>query len=172
MDAESSHTLVFAEVQKSFGACGELVVRLYPEASDEIHVNEPVFITIDGLPVSFYIKSYELYGTSRAIVEFEDMDTAELASELIGKKIWKPVSEKRHDNNSHNDIIQYTVLDKQYGDLGQVTAFIDIPGNPCLQLKHKDREIIIPFHKDIVKKINHKKRLLQTELPVGLIEIS
>jgi ribosomal 30S subunit maturation factor RimM len=55
--------------------------------------------------------------------------------------------------------------------LGVVSGFLDIPGNPCLQVAYNNRELIIPFNEAIVVQTNVKKRLLETLLPEGLLEL-
>ena len=164
--------LAIAEVQKSFGTHGELIIRLRPEAPEEINVNEPVFITIDDLPVPFYFKSFEAFGTRRAKVVFDDMETPELAAELIGKTIELKVTEGKEQTNARPLLLHYKIMDNKNGIIGVVTGFLDIPQNPCLLVIHNEREIIIPFHETIVQKINSKKQILQVVLPEGLLELN
>jgi len=163
--------LAIAEVQKNFGTKGELIIRLRPEAPEEINLNEPVFITIEDLPVPFYFKSFDPHGTRRAKVVFDDMETAELAAELIGKTIEMKVAEEKRQTNAQPSLLHYKVVDKKKGTVGVVTGFLDIPGNPCLLLNHNGREIIIPFQEAIIKKIDVKKQVLEVALPEGLLEL-
>ncbi len=164
--------MVFAEIQKTFGAYGELIIKLYDEAPEEINLDEPVFITIDGLLVPFYFKSFEPRGNNRAQVVFDDFETQKLAEELVGKKIEN--GELKMENgtlNSQFSILNYKVVDKALGELGTVTGFLDIPGNPCLQIDYNGREVIIPCHENFVKKNDHKKQLLQVDVPKELLEL-
>jgi hypothetical protein len=45
-----------AQVLKSNGTDGELVLGFREIAPEDINLNEPVFIVFDGLPVPFYIE--------------------------------------------------------------------------------------------------------------------
>ena len=85
MGKDSIALVPFANVHKTFGANGELIIKLFPEAPEEINLSEPVFITIDGYPVPFFFKSFEARGNNRALIIFDDMETSVLAEELVGK---------------------------------------------------------------------------------------
>jgi 16S rRNA processing protein RimM len=159
----------FGAVQRTFGAQGELIVRLRAE-TEAIAIKEPVFVIIDELPVPFYFKSFELRGNHRAQVVFDDMESQKLAEELVGKTLWLPGTEKE-TTASQPDLTGYAVHDRQHGALGVVSGFLDITGNPCLQITYENRELIIPFNEAIVVQINVKKRLLETLLPEGLLEL-
>ncbi|MDR3132815.1 MAG: hypothetical protein LBU42_02175 [Prevotellaceae bacterium] len=159
----------FGHVQKTFGAHGELLVRLQAE-TETITIKEPVFVIIDGLPVPFYFKSFELRGSHRAQAVFEDLESQKLAEELVGKTLWLPGSEKAATVRQP-DLTGYAVHDRQHGALGVVSGFLDIPGNPCLQIAYENRELIVPFHETVVVEVNVKKRLLETLLPEGLLEL-
>ena len=57
-----------AQVLKSNGTDGELVLGFRDIAPDDINLNEPVFIVFDGLPVPFFIESFTKRGNSKALV--------------------------------------------------------------------------------------------------------
>jgi 16S rRNA processing protein RimM len=132
-------------------------------------MKEPVFVIIDGLPVPFYFKSFEMRGNHRACVIFDDMESQKPAEELVGKTLWLPGPEKAAAQQP--DFTGYAVHDRQHGALGVVSGFLDIPGNPCLQIAYENRELLIPFNEAIVVRTNIKKRLLETLLPEGLLEL-
>jgi 16S rRNA processing protein RimM len=162
----------FADIQKTFGAHGELIIKLWTTAPEEINTTEPVFVVFDGLPVPFYFKSFEARGNNRALVVFDDMESQKLAEELVGKKLLLPDNHKQPDTGEEEALTGFSVTDKQHGLLGIVTGYMDIPGNPCLQVEHKGKELIIPFNEAIVLCINRKKRTLETALPEGLLALS
>jgi 16S rRNA processing protein RimM len=160
----------FGDIQKTFGASGELLLKTRADAPDEINLNEPVFIIMDGLPVPFYFKSFEARGTNRAVVVFDDMESQKWAEEFVGKTLWQPGVDAAATGN-RIDVIGYTAYDRQHGELGEVVEVMYIPHNPCLQILYHGRELLVPFHESIVVKINATKRTLETVLPDGLLEI-
>jgi 16S rRNA processing protein RimM len=160
---------LLAEIQKTFGKQGELIIKLLVEASEIKPFGEPVFVTIDGLPVPFYFKSFEKLGNHRAQVIFDDMESQPLAEELVGKTLWRPG--KPQLSTEPINYRGYQVYDQQLGELGEVVQLLDIPGNPCLQVNYREHALLIPFHKTIVLTINHRSRQMETLLPDGLLEL-
>ena len=57
-----------AQVLKSNGTDGELLVSFFDIDPEEIDLQEPVFIYMDGLPVPFYFESFVRRGVNRALV--------------------------------------------------------------------------------------------------------
>jgi 16S rRNA processing protein RimM len=179
MNPAINNGLRFAEVIKTFGAHGELLIRLRPEAPEDINLSEPVFITIDGYAVPFYFKQFEARGNQRVLVVFDDMETMELAQELVGKTINRgtgngersTVNGQQRTAHGTFSLLHYNVVDKNAGEMGVVTGFMDIPGNPCLQVTHSAQEILIPFREEMMT-IDHKKQLITTNLPEGLVDLN
>jgi ribosomal 30S subunit maturation factor RimM len=175
MSPAINNGLHFADVVKTFGAHGELLIRLRSEAPEEINLSEPVFIIIEGYAVPFYFKRFEARGNHRALVIFDDMESMELAQELAGK----PIELKRKNDKRKNQpasaspfsLLHYHVVDEKAGEIGVVAEFIDIPGNPCLQLNDGMQEILIPFREEMMT-IDHKKKTITTNLPEGLVDVN
>ena len=101
-----------AEVIKTFGVNGELVLKLYSSFPEEIDLEEPVFIDIDGIPVPFYFKAFRFNGKSKAVVVFDDFESELLAEELIGKIVLydDELLEDENDEPSPFDFVGYKVL--------------------------------------------------------------
>ncbi len=178
------HLLPFASVHKTFGNNGELIIKLFDSAPEEINLKEPVFITIDGCPVPFFFKQFDPRGNSRALVIFDDMETQALAEELVGKVIKLKMENGELKMKMHNkdnvspifnfqfSIFNYEVVDEAAGAIGTVRDFMDIPGNPCLLVMNGDNEVIIPCREELIVKADHKKKTITMQLPEGLVELN
>ena len=77
-----------AQVLKSNGTDGELVLGFREIAPEDINLNEPVFIVFDGLPVPFYIESFTKRGNSKALVRLTDICSMEDVEEIAGKAVY------------------------------------------------------------------------------------
>lgn len=170
---QAQHLRLIGDVQKTFGANGELIVKIREDIPRAILQNkEPIFIYIDGLSVPFYMKSVEAKGTSKLLVVFEDMETEALATELIGKSIYLPSDKAEVNTNGELDLLLgFTAIDESFGKLGVVKEVMDIPGNPCLVVEHESREIIIPLNEELIVKIDAQKKEIHLNIPDGLLEL-
>ena len=77
-----------AQVLKSNGTDGELVLSFREIAPEDINLSEPVFIIFDGLPVPFFIESFAKRGNSKALVHLTDICSQEDVDEIAGKALY------------------------------------------------------------------------------------
>lgn len=53
--------------------------------------------------------------------------------------------------------------------VGVVTEFVDIPGNPCLEVEtEKNETVLLPFHEDLIVSVNPDERIISMDIPEGL----
>ena len=183
MGKDSIALLPFANVHKTFGANGELIIKLFPEAPEEINLSEPVFIIIDGYPVPFFFKYFEARGNNRALIVFDDMESMLLAEELVGEKLYirqeaesgkQEAESGRQEAEGGRQLVNYKVEDEVAGNIGIVSDFMDIPNNPCLLITDSSacHEIIIPYREEFIVKIDHHTKIIAVRLPEGLINLN
>ena len=153
------------KVLKSWGAEGQVAISLGQEDSQDLNLKEPVFIEFDGLPVPFFIESLERKGSSRIIVKLEDVDTLEGAEELVGREV-RLVME---DEEEEDSLVGMTVIDAATGAVvGPITEMYDYSGNICISVDWHGREVMLPVHEDLIKKVRKDKITLI--IPDGLLE--
>ncbi|MCK9304798.1 MAG: hypothetical protein PHP30_05865 [Bacteroidales bacterium] len=167
--------LAVAKVIKSFGSGEEVIIR-YTLPDPEIVVEKPVFLLFEGLPVPFFIETIRDRGENQSIVKF--YDTKYLYRELPGKDIYIPhkkSSSKSKDYHSNPELLTGFKLISPKGEaLGIVKGFEDFPGNPCLKISlfvKEDKEVLVPFHEDIILKIKTGRKEIIASLPDGLLEL-
>ena len=71
-----------AQVLKSNGTDGELVMSFRSIAPEDINLQEPVFIIFDGLSVPFFIESFTKRGNSKALVRLTGIHNQEDVEEI------------------------------------------------------------------------------------------
>ena len=87
MKRESSKEVI-AKVTKLFGNDGQLVLRLTDSFPDEVEMEEPLFVDMDGLEVPLFLSSFRRNGVGKAVVAFDDFDNDYRASELVGRELY------------------------------------------------------------------------------------
>ena len=133
-----------------------------PETDLEERANEPVFINFDGLPVPFFIEDFTPRGGAKYFVKLEDIDSLEAAEELVGKDII--LEEDAYEDEV--DVVGYTLCDASGKAVGRVTAFEDIPGNPCLEI---EGGALVPCPDELIVKVDNKKKQIWLEIADGLL---
>ena len=153
-----------AQVLKSNGTEGELLISFFDVAPEDIDLQEPVFIEFDGLPVPFYFESFVQRGTSRALVRLTGVHSLKDADELAGASVYADYFEEEEEE----DLTGWTVKDTHGTVVGTVTDYEDIPGNTCLWVKRSSGdEVLLPFHEDLI--VSLADGVLTLQIPEGLL---
>ncbi len=171
-----------AQVLKSNGTDGELVMGFREIAPEDINLNEPVFIVFDGLPVPFYIESFTKRGNSKALVRLTDINSMEDAEEIAGKAVYMEednLPEMSLEEDGYAALIGWTLLtpasdgpvddETEFIEIGEITDFIDIPNNPCLEVETENGAAMIPLHEDLILSVDPEYQELIMQIPAGLL---
>ena len=177
--------LQVAQVLKSNGTDGELVLGFREIAPEDINLQEPVFIIFDGLPVPFYIESFQKRGNTKALVRLTDICSQEDVEEIAGKAVYieeDGIPEMSLEEDGFAALVGWVLLTPagipdQVGDdeemelyeVGEITDFIDIPNNPCIEVETENGAVMIPLHEDLIISVDPENRELIMEVPDGLL---
>ncbi len=191
--------LQVAQVLKSNGTDGELVLGFREIAPEDINLQEPVFIIFDGLPVPFYIESFQKRGNTKALVRLTDICSQEDVEEIAGKAVYIEedcLPEMSLEEDGFAALVGWVLLTPagipdQVGDdeetvgedeemdgedeemeqyeVGEITDFIDIPNNPCIEVETENGAVMIPLHEDLILSVDPENRELIMEVPEGLL---
>ncbi len=169
-----------AQVLKSNGTDGELVMSFREIAPEDINLNEPVFIIFDGLPVPFYIESFTKRGNTKALVRLTDICSMEDVEEIAGKPVYIEESllpEMSLEEDGYAALVGWMVLTPENADdmdsdlyeVGEITDFLDIPNNPCIEVETENGAIMIPLHEDLILSLDPEYQEIIMQIPAGLI---
>ena len=171
-----------AQVLKSNGTDGELVMGFREIAPEDINLKEPVFIVFDGLPVPFYIESFTKRGNTKALVRLTDICSMEDVEEIAGKAIYIEegnLPEMSLEEDGYAALVGWMVLtpgtsdqsieDEELYEVGEITDFLDIPNNPCIEVETENGAVMIPLHEDLILSVDPEYQEIIMQIPAGLI---
>ena len=171
-----------AQVLKSNGTDGELVLGFREIAPEDIHLQEPVFIIFDGLPVPFYIESFTKRGNTKALVRLTDIRSMEDVEEIAGKAVYvedDQIPEMSLEEDGFAALVGWTLLtpeipdqvgdDMEVIEVGEITDFIDIPNNPCIEVETENGAVMIPLHEDLILSVDPEYQEIIMQIPAGLL---
>jgi 16S rRNA processing protein RimM len=171
--AYNAHILL-GRILKADGFDGSVTIKLEEAFREKIPEMESVFLEIEGKPVPFFISESESTGNDILRLKFDSYDSIEKINEYIGCKVYltSAVKGKNKVLNSFG-FSGFTVFLPGNKLLGEVTDLIENPGQLLLILKSPaGKEILIPFHEDLIISIDNRKKRIEMDLPVGLTEIN
>ena len=111
--------LTVAQVLKSNGTDGEIILGFRDIAPEDIDLQEPVFIEFDGLPVPFFIESFVKRGSSRALVRLTGVKNLRDADELAGKLV---AVDYFADEEDGEDFIGWTIFNQDGEQIGEAAG--------------------------------------------------
>ena len=189
-----------AQVLKSNGTDGELVMGFREIAPEDINLKEPVFIYFDGLPVPFFIESFTKRGNTKALVHLTGISSMEDVEEITGKIVYiaeDSLPELTLEEDGYAALVGWTVLtptgdfstslemtreelemtedevemseEPELVEVGEITDFVDIPNNPCIEVETENGAVILPLHEDFILSVDPEYREIIMQIPEGLI---
>ena len=180
-----------AQVLKSNGTDGELVMGFREIAPDDINLEEPVFIVFDGLPVPFFIESFTKRGNSKALVHLTGICSMEDVEEITGKAVYvsdESLPEMSFEEDGYAALVGWLVLtpcrmtdgelvmlhdgsdtDTELYEVGEITDFMDIPSNPCIEVETENGAVILPLHEDFILSVDPENQEIIMQIPEGLL---
>lgn len=156
-----------AKVLKSNGTDGELLVSFFAMDPEDLEITEPVFILFDGLPVPFFVQSLRRRGQNKALVHLNGIFDLKDCEEVCGKDIYLPAdAEAAYGEGDFSFLVGWELRDAGKS-LGRIADFVDIPGNPCLELEDGR---LVPLHEDFITAVDEDSAVVEMELPSGLLD--
>ena len=152
-----------AQVLKSNGTDGELVMGFREIAPEDINLQEPVFIIFDGLPVPFYIEEFTKRGNTKALVHLTDITSMEDVEEITGKAVYieaEQLPEMSIEEDGYAALVGWMLLmpaeeeEPTLIEVGEITDFLDIPNNPCIEVETENGAVMIPLHEDLILSVD------------------
>lgn len=156
-----------AKVLKSNGTDGELLISFFAMDPEDLEITEPVFILFDGLPVPFFVQSLRRRGQNKALVHLNGIYDLKDCEEVCGKDIYLPAdAEAAYGEGDFSFLVGWELRDAGKS-LGRIADFVDIPGNPCLELEDGR---MVPLHEDFITAVDEDSAVVEMELPSGLLD--
>ncbi|MBP5547269.1 MAG: 16S rRNA processing protein RimM [Bacteroidales bacterium] len=160
------------KITKSFGFKGQVIFFLDVDTPEDYASLDAVFVEVKGNLVPYFIKEINING-NKAIVRFEDI-SAEQALALVGCNLFLPLEmlPKLTGNKFYyHEIIGWSVIDSEKGDIGTIASVIDYPAQALFQIMKNEKEILVPIIDQVIKKVDREEKTIYIEAPNGLIDL-
>jgi 16S rRNA processing protein RimM len=161
--------------QKPHGIAGTLLLIFLPEWEKSIENEAFLFVMIDGLPVPWAIEKNgtRIIAAESALINIVGIQDGKSAKKLCGKDVYidripAPVSDTTVLHFQWNGFTIQADDGKTFGKIidgndyaGNYVFSVEIPGSVCL----------VPYHPDLVIRIDRDSKILVMNLPAGLTEL-
>lgn len=110
----------------------------------------------------------------RVLLKLRGIDRIEEAEPLRGAQLYLPLAELpalADDQFYFHDVIGFTVVDANLGELGTVENFYELPQQDMLAMRYQGQEVLIPVVDEIVTRADHATKQVHVNLPEGLLDV-
>jgi 16S rRNA processing protein RimM len=162
--AQPEPDLRIGRVLKAHGVRGALRVELLTDFPDRFTPGREVLVAGRRLTVA------RSEGDERSLlVTFEGIDDRNGAEPLVGAYCTVPLAEARTlpaDHYYHFQLVGLRVVDARHArELGQVAEVLSYPANDVLRVTGREREILIPMLRSVVRSIAPAEGMITVDLP-------
>lgn len=160
-------------IVKTHGIKGEVTLRIDNDDFDDIEELNYFLLDLNDKLIPFFIENIG-YHSNKSFILFQDINTLEAASQLVGKAAYLPLDllpEGEGSDFYSHEVIDFVVIDDEKGELGKVKEIIEYPTQSLIQIIKDDKEILIPIHEDIVKNVDREGKKIYIKAPSGLIDM-
>jgi len=173
--AEKNDCFLLGYISKTSGIKGEVIAQFDVDNPLNYKNMESVFIEIDNQLVPFFIRNVHIRPqNSQALIEFEDVETTEKASNIVSCELYLPVEvlpPLKGKNFYFHEVVDYKVIDTNFGEVGIVKSVVSMTAQPIFQIMHGKQEVLIPAVDEIIQTIDRKGKTITVTAPNGLIEL-
>lgn len=158
-------------ISKTHGLKGHVILRTYDEINIDSEKITAIFLDLNGSQVPYFIETISPNNVGY-IVKVETIDTIDTSKKLIGKKVFCMPDFIIEDEDSLNEFVGYTIIDKVHGNIGTISEINDKTDNVIITVSHPSgAEIILPFNDDLIEEIDDDSKTITFNAPEGLIEM-
>ncbi|MEA3496075.1 MAG: ribosome maturation factor RimM [Bacteroidota bacterium] len=170
---ERENFINIGTIIKTHGFKGLIKVDFILEFDKTEDEDNFLFILINNKVVPFYIENLEKIGNDITLIKLEDIDTKEEVQQYVGmdvciQKEKVNIDEKQLANSL--GIINYSIIDQDNKKIGLINDVFDNAGQTLFQVLDGEKEILIPFHEDLLIDLDADSQTISLQIADGLIE--
>lgn len=165
---------------KPHGISGEINVTIYRDI--DIASLRCIVIDMDGIYVPFFVNSIRPRGAETVLLTIEGVATETQAATFTGKSVYVLDSDCGelgvHEDNAEDDgmyaedFIGYSIIDTDSGFSGKIVDVDDSTDNVLFIVESDNsRRVFIPVAEEFIQDIDTETRIVEVNLPEGLLEI-
>jgi 16S rRNA processing protein RimM len=159
---------------RTHGLKGELRLHLYTDTPERYSRLKELYLLINNTLMSRQVRSVKPIAPDAFIVALAGVSTIEEAQKLCGTEVYLPLSKLPTLGEKtfyYHEIIGFTVVDKQTGEIGRVLKVLEMPAQDVLVINYDGVEVMAPITNDFIERIDRTARILYTNLPAGLVDV-
>ena len=161
------------KIAKTHGLKGEVTIKLDADDPSAYLEMKHFFLEINKVLTPFFVEKITPNG-DKFFVQVQDIKTVEQAQNLVGKTVYLPLEMLPKLSGKqfyYHEIVGFTVVDTEKGELGPITEVLEYPTQAILQVMKDKKEVLIPILEHVIQNVDRDKKVLTITAPEGLIDM-
>lgn len=164
-------------MKEPFGLKGHVRVFLFSDDYSWFDQIKKIFVLRNGQIEELNFENFRTENKG-AVVLFKEINNRNLAEEIIGLEIYlekKFFKSEDHDKPFLIELLNFKVIDKSVGEIGFIQSFNSNGIQDLLVValaSQQDVLVEIPFVDNYVVKLDRELKVIEMDLPEGLLEIN
>jgi 16S rRNA processing protein RimM len=133
------------------------------------------FLEESGQAVPYFIEECTLDSKGLMRVRFEEIEDADAARRLVGKKVFLPLHQLPALEGKQfyfHEVIGWKAIDENDRPIGSILDVLDRGPQELLLVKSaEEKEIYLPLVDDFLLEVDRAKRELKLVVPEGLLDL-
>jgi 16S rRNA processing protein RimM len=179
MTGSEPEYLIVGTVQKPHGIKGELFVRLETDRPDAVFAPGRVLQLGDGKgrrsDAVLTIERARAFKGGMLMKVVEHTGRTPALEELRGSTLLIERGEAAalaDDEVFYHDLVGMRIVTEAEGDIGTIAEVYDAPSGPLLSVQRDaGKELLIPFVRETIRRLDREGRVLELEVPPGLLDL-
>lgn len=162
---------------RTHGVRGEVAFQFTDDVWDRVEADY-LFLRLDGLLVPFFLEEWRFRSDTTALLKFEDVDDATMATRLVGAEVYFPKDLTPEAFDEEELTWQHFTSFEVYREegatlIGTVSTVYDQTANILLDITTPDgTSVLIPAHEDFILRADHRERRLYVSVPDDLLTLN
>jgi 16S rRNA processing protein RimM len=161
-------------IVNTHGIKGELrIIPITDFPEDRFKSGAKVYLKNKDQVLEFTVESSRPH-KSFVLLKFKGYDNINDVEKYVKSELFADGEEVSNLNDGeflYKQIIGLKVIDKDLGEVGKVTEILELGSNDVWVVKGpKYKEVLLPYIDDVVKEVNLDEKIVNVEIPDGLID--
>lgn len=167
--------IVVGLIRNAHGLGGEVLVELLTGDADDVFVTGRVLRIVGGQgrgPGSLTVTAVRRH-KGGLLLQFQEVDDRDAAERLRGGELALPAEDLRQldeDEFFLHDLVGYEVVRTDGEPVGDVATSYETGAQLLLGVTTGERELLIPFGRQLVTEVDREARRIVIDPPPGLLE--
>jgi 16S rRNA processing protein RimM len=163
----------FGKIVATHGVNGAVIVQHVCKRNIDLKNCKALFIEVEKDSKNpYFITQSKAVNTEELHVSIEGVTSKEGAKFLLRKKVWLPKTDFDNlvDKNAPLALLGFTIIEKGKV-IGEIIEVIEQPQQILCNVIYNNQQVFVPLHTETLVGIDRTKKLIEVNLPEGLLDV-